>query len=596
MALFNGWPWAQFQEQNLDWIIKKLKELENSEIDYQQFKTEVTDFMADLNLPEEVQRQIQVLLDNGTIENIISDLSIDVLFNSIYRTPDQYKTDSNTWDDAFTLMAKDSGSKNIAIPDNSYNLTRNVYVDDLVTDAGIYPGGKIIAPEDVSVGEFEHLRSINKWGSTDYLAQGCTIHGTIFAYISNDASTQNTYINEYQLSDMSIIRRLEVGTTTAVHGNSIAWDPFNNRYLVAPSNGIGTIYAVDQLGNVSTLSLNTGDVVDVILTIEDGFLIGRHNVSLFQCTPALDIVREYKINPIPELPNNNTYTAYQNIAYYKGKLYYMVSQFSPSTNSAGGFAIWESPVSNINWKLFKAYNYSEHFHGEEAEGLVLLDDKLYVLSYCRNYTHLLCFDDDISLNDDSGQNYTIYVDESRTADGTGTSQSPFNSLDEALFYGRKGYLVNASNASFPYDYLLVNYKGRIYGTNLKLSGVFLDCDIMFNAGSFIINERWTIRKGKVAFDAGGTLTSTNAEGGYDKELIWVQYGGVLMFRAMVFNCTATDTIPVRIQLDGIFYGAMSSNTTYNIETYYGGFVFWDDTSYQQKINKRGPALIVAPSA
>ena len=110
MALFNGWPWANFQEQNLDWIIKKLKELENSEIDYQQFKAEVTDFMADLNLPEEVQRQIQELLANGTIEQIISDLSIDVLFNSIYRTPDQYKTDSNTWDEAFTLMTKDTGS------------------------------------------------------------------------------------------------------------------------------------------------------------------------------------------------------------------------------------------------------------------------------------------------------------------------------------------------------------------------------------------------------------------------------------------------------------------------------------------------------
>lgn len=27
MPFFNGWPWANFQEQNLDWIINQIKKI-----------------------------------------------------------------------------------------------------------------------------------------------------------------------------------------------------------------------------------------------------------------------------------------------------------------------------------------------------------------------------------------------------------------------------------------------------------------------------------------------------------------------------------------------------------------------------------------
>lgn len=67
MALFNGWPWAQFQEQNLDWFIKKLKEFEGR-VD------EMEEWIR--SLQETVHADVAEILDtwlaDGTIDQIVA--------------------------------------------------------------------------------------------------------------------------------------------------------------------------------------------------------------------------------------------------------------------------------------------------------------------------------------------------------------------------------------------------------------------------------------------------------------------------------------------------------------------------------------------
>ena len=59
MAFFNGWPWANFQEQNLDWIITTLKKT----------VAEVDEINA--NIEQYVDDLMQQWLDDGTLAQII---------------------------------------------------------------------------------------------------------------------------------------------------------------------------------------------------------------------------------------------------------------------------------------------------------------------------------------------------------------------------------------------------------------------------------------------------------------------------------------------------------------------------------------------
>ena len=59
MAFFNGWPWTQFQEQNLDWIITSLKKA-LTEID-----------QINSNIENYIDQIMQQWLDDGTIQSII---------------------------------------------------------------------------------------------------------------------------------------------------------------------------------------------------------------------------------------------------------------------------------------------------------------------------------------------------------------------------------------------------------------------------------------------------------------------------------------------------------------------------------------------
>ena len=66
MALFNGWPWTQFQELNLDWIIKKLKELfdknESQDQDIETINGSIEDINNDIeDINDDIQNIYNIL-------------------------------------------------------------------------------------------------------------------------------------------------------------------------------------------------------------------------------------------------------------------------------------------------------------------------------------------------------------------------------------------------------------------------------------------------------------------------------------------------------------------------------------------------------
>ena len=77
MALFNGWPWANFQEQNLDWIITELKKHADSIENLQSY---IDDLAAQVRI--EVQEILSEWLSDGTLETLLQNLVNDRMFMS----------------------------------------------------------------------------------------------------------------------------------------------------------------------------------------------------------------------------------------------------------------------------------------------------------------------------------------------------------------------------------------------------------------------------------------------------------------------------------------------------------------------------------
>ena len=82
MALFNGWPWANFQEQNLDWLITKVKEYISKTDELEQSMDGVHEYinqaLSEAGLTDIVSEQMQQLVDSGYFDSIISDTMVSV--------------------------------------------------------------------------------------------------------------------------------------------------------------------------------------------------------------------------------------------------------------------------------------------------------------------------------------------------------------------------------------------------------------------------------------------------------------------------------------------------------------------------------------
>ena len=92
MAFFNGWPWTQFQEQNLDWLIKKVKYLETqigstAETEYDGSHIH---FISKTSDPYSLTKDDLLVINDGNDHIMNNTLSCDVLFISGTLSGDVY--------------------------------------------------------------------------------------------------------------------------------------------------------------------------------------------------------------------------------------------------------------------------------------------------------------------------------------------------------------------------------------------------------------------------------------------------------------------------------------------------------------------------
>lgn len=113
MGFFNNFPYTNFHELNLDWILKNIKKIEADMAKFYEeqqkmgnelatLKTYVdnrlSDFIEELNVPEEVRKIIMEMAGNGELEQLISGLEGVV---AVYPTMTELKKSVTVVDGAF---------------------------------------------------------------------------------------------------------------------------------------------------------------------------------------------------------------------------------------------------------------------------------------------------------------------------------------------------------------------------------------------------------------------------------------------------------------------------------------------------------------
>ena len=98
MSIFTEFPYTNFHEMNLDWILKKMKELvaewlsykenmdawrENMDAAFEDLKAYVNDYFASLDISAEIEAKLQEMIDDGTLADIINVQIFGDLINKV---------------------------------------------------------------------------------------------------------------------------------------------------------------------------------------------------------------------------------------------------------------------------------------------------------------------------------------------------------------------------------------------------------------------------------------------------------------------------------------------------------------------------------
>lgn len=183
MAFFHEYPYTDFSEINLDWILKQLKEYmtktDATAKSQEELKEYVDDFLDSLDMPAEVAAKLEEMMTTGELQEIILEVLEDNYGNDNYYARLHGKTivvvgdsltrgsGSATGNTYWDLIASTygatvynygvSGSKISAGGDNQYSHDMATRIDDIITahphpDYFIIEGGANDKNQNVPIG------------------------------------------------------------------------------------------------------------------------------------------------------------------------------------------------------------------------------------------------------------------------------------------------------------------------------------------------------------------------------------------------------------------------------------------------------------
>lgn len=310
MGLFSHFPYTNFHELNLGWLLEKVREMDAKDDAMEARIKALEEWLQQQNIEQMVADALQEMLDNGDFNDIVAQVLGVVITPQALGFPG-----TKTADEVFAIMESFTINP-IAIPEATYNLSGEYKLMNVVIDEGVYPGNVPIYKRDKDfdllafspgpaidmpttesydeavchLGDYWYMAVYNYNETYDYLIKMSGDFTTVLTanmtrpvpdgfsqHASRNVYTDGTYIYvdftkntyKYKADDLSLV-------ATFAH-DQIATEYFNGRFYGVSFSG--TAVLVNTLNNDYTIAAT--QIVDVKHTFDYFQNITIHNNLIY---------------------------------------------------------------------------------------------------------------------------------------------------------------------------------------------------------------------------------------------------------------------------------------------------------------------------
>ena len=397
MSIFNEFPYTNFHEMNLDYILAKVRKLTEENIklaaDFDELSKYIKDYLIN-NLDAALQDLIQELIESGELEQMIMDA-----INAIQTQVDQLKVPNYTYGVSYVKTLENADTRPVIC---TYNEDREAityiapYNDNSYIRCGDLAGDYISIANEISSIYLQHPNDITFCKDT---------HEIIIADLSNDLVVLDS--NSLTLKER---RPVSWGGSEII---GVEYDAKTNKLVL-----MGSIHS-DQTNVLIA-------VADINGSVEKQFTIA-----------------------IEKFHGNTYQDCYiQSLSIIHDEVNILCSSLTPG-GTPGNFTLLTLDMVNENIRNSARYDYLG-----EAETVVAMEGQVLVYGFstvlasesrqgamCAVMTLVPRYHDVMD----------IYVDETQLLNGDGSNANPFNSLTTAIY--------NAQ--FFPNSQAIVYFKSNI---------------------------------------------------------------------------------------------------------------------------------------
>lgn len=395
MAIFENFPYTNFHEINLDWVIKAVKDyvdrIDKMEINFADLKTYVENYFADLDVQDEIDDKLDRMAADGTLAAVIAQyLGTEALI--VFNTKQDMKDADNltngmtvmqlgesVYNDGFTVLYKIRTLTSAdRIDDNTIVALANypTLIAERISSSGADSSiGRTVSP--IYLGE--HITEPDQY-PTGVLRVGDTIY-----YFTFTANMDNSDVYMFSALSNTFISSK---TIRCGHCNSVAYDPENEVIYLVPVN--------DYSGGSELLTTNIYkydlqlNLIGTVTAPEVMFAISYDNVTGTMYTLAKDTYNLYRVvedqfsliatvEP-PELNFINSLDTYNNKEYnqdiaVRSNILYLSSPFSV-------IAAWNiTNMTKVDSITLTAEDADARYYMGELEGMEFYNDHLLAVRF-----------------------------------------------------------------------------------------------------------------------------------------------------------------------------------------------------------------------
>lgn len=398
MGIFRQFPYTNFHDLNLDWLIGRIKELWQGVEDIDE---KVDNFIADTEptIRDEVDKWLDEHPEATTTVQDHSLTEIKFADELAYKTIKDYVTPQmfgavgdGITDDTQAFKDAIASGKKVLVPAGDYMLTETIISDDSIifSDAGSYPQNKVVISKEILSSGVSPAYQDGVYLSPLGLKgiQGCVWNSKnntmIMSSNNSNAGTNIPALIEVDWENKTLLKTL-TGTRLG-HANDITYNPHTNKIYVATLEGnrIEVIDAdlftynnpieVDNLAGIFQISYDPDARIYYIGSYE-GMYIYDENFEQIKKIHDGHITVDFTNNPT--YPHIQAWAS-QGSCVFNGQFFGLIWIWAEP-----GFTTYARLIQydNVNGGIKAMYDFPTLGSDDEPEALVNMGDHILLMGY-----------------------------------------------------------------------------------------------------------------------------------------------------------------------------------------------------------------------